>query len=221
MLETTRVIRHTLAACALLVMWGCQSMGTQTPSGGQSTETKPAAAAKNAEKPAKPELPQGFTCCNFHYEGDWINDANYTTLPMIPAGTPAKITGYGRHRVYVEIGGKKMRLGLDYGREQQTLQAWASKMIVADDPKSKLATYPANIRTAIQQGKVAPGMTKEQVIMSVGYPLASENPTLDAPMWRMWVSSFGEYQLLWDANGRVKEVVTDALTRNLVVYQGQ
>ena len=150
MLGMSRTIRLTLAAAAMLMMWGCQNMGTQAPSGGQSTETKPAAAAKKVEKPAKPELPQGFTCCNFHYEGDWINDANYTTLPMIPAGTPAKITGYGRNRAFVEIGGKKMRLGLDYGREQQTLEAWANKMIVADDPKNKLANYPANIRTAIQ-----------------------------------------------------------------------
>ena len=215
--------RMTLVATAslLLMMLGCQSTGTQAPAAGQSADAKPAVSAKKEEKPAKPELPQGFTCCNFHYEGDWINDANYTSLPMIPLGTPAKVTGYGRYRAYVEIGGKKMRLGLDYGREQQTLQAWTAKMVVPDDPKVKLASYPPQIQSVIQQGKVAVGMSKEQVIMSVGYPLANENLSMDAPIWRMWVSSFGEYQLLWDPNGRVKEIVTDSLTRNIIVHRAQ
>lgn len=213
--------RPTLIATTLLMLLGCQTTGTQAPATSPSAEAKPAVSAKKEEKPAKPELPQGFTCCNFHNEGDWISDSNYATLPMIPAGTPAKVTGYGRYRAYAEIGGRKMRLGLDYGREQETLQAWTAKMIVADAPKKKLASYPPQVQAAIQQGKVAVGMTKEQVIMSVGYPLANENPSMDAPMWRMWVSSFSEYQLVWDANGSVKEIVTDSVTRNIIVYQAK
>ena len=39
------------------------------------------------------------------------------------------------------------------------------------------------------------GMTREQVIVAVGYPLTSENVSLDAPVWRLWRSSDGEYQL--------------------------
>lgn len=197
------------AALVVLALAGCQSTGTTTTGAG----SPPAA------KTAKPELPQGYTCCNFRHEGDWISDSNYATLPMIPAGTPAKVTGYGRHRAYVEMDGKKMRLGHDYGREQETLQQWTAKMIVANDPKQKIAGYPAAIQAAIRQGKVAPGMTREQVIIAVGYPLTSENASLDAPVWRMWVSSFGEYQIVWDGAGRVKEIAGDPLTRNLIVYQ--
>ena len=202
--------RHTLflAAIALLALTGCQTAGTSSSGAGSSTSAKS----------AKPELPQGYTCCNFHHEGDWISDSNYATLPMIPAGTPATVTGYGRHRAYAELDGRKMRLGHDYGREQQTLQQWTAKMIVADDPKQKIAGYPAAVQAAIKQGRIAPGMTKEQVIISVGYPLTSENAALDAPIWRMWVSSFGEYQIVWDGSGKVKEIAGDPLTRNIIVY---
>jgi len=205
--------RHTLglAILAMLALTGCETPGSGAA--GSSTTAKSAAAQS-----AKPELPRGYTCCNFHHEGDWISDSNYTTLPMIPAGTPATVTGYGRHRAYAEIGGTKMRLGHDYGREQQTLQQWTAKMIVADDPKQKIAGYPADIQAAIRQGRIAPGMTREQVIISVGYPLTSENASLDAPVWRMWVSSFGEYHIVWDASGKVKEIAGDPLTRNLVVH---
>ena len=73
------------------------------------------------------------------------------------------------------------------------------------------------IRDAIKSARVTKGMTREQVAMAVGYPISSENPSLDAPIWRMWISSFGEYQILFDNAGRVREVTTDPQTRNLVV----
>ena len=46
-------------------------------------------APGTAKGPTKNALPrQGFACCNLHFDGDEINDANYSELPMIPAGTP-------------------------------------------------------------------------------------------------------------------------------------
>lgn len=93
--------------------------------------------------------------------------------------------------------------------------SWISD--VAEDPRSRLAGFPARMREAIQASRVAKGMSKEQVLMAVGYPVSSENPTLDAPLWRYWLSSFSEFQVLWDDKGRVKDIVTDPQTRNLVV----
>jgi len=61
---------------------------------------------------AKAPLRQGYTCRNRHYQADWGSQA------IIPADTPARDTDYGRCRVTVELVGKPMRLGLDYGREQ-------------------------------------------------------------------------------------------------------
>jgi len=213
--------RHAgvLTALGVLVLSGCQSAGTKSPPAEQASGSKPTGYEQKSAKPSEPALPQGFTCCNFHHEGDWISDSNYATLPMIPAGTPAKVTGYGRHRASADIGGKKMRLGHDYGRDQETLQQWTAKMIVADDPKIKIATYPAAVQDAIKQGRLSPGMTKEQVIISVGYPLTNENSSLDGPIWRMWVSSFGEYQVVWGADGRVKEIAADPGSRAIIVYQ--
>ena len=167
----------------------------------------------------KPADRVGYTCCNLHHEGDWISDSNYAELPMIPAGSPAKVTGYGRNSASAEIAGKPMRLGLDYGREQQTLQEFVDKIVVIEDPAKKLATYPASVRDAISQGKVMVGMTKEQVIMAVGYPMANETRSLDDDLWRYWISSFGPYQVLWDGKGRVKEIAADQLTYNMIVYR--
>lgn len=173
----------------------------------------------NAPRPGQPPLRTGFTCCNLHYEGDWINDGNYAELPMIPAGTPAKVFSYNGTWAAVDIGGKPFRLGHDYGRAQETVEQWVAKLVVPADPKPKIANFPPDVQEAIRLGKVLPGMTKPQVIVAIGYPLTSENASLAAPMWRNWISSFGEYQLIWDNNGALQDVVTDPTVRTRIVYQ--
>ena len=95
---------------------------------------KPAPAPVGADgQPAFPR--QGFACCDLHYDKDWINDGNYAELPMIPAGTPIEVISYGRQRAAVKVDGKPMRLGHDYGRDQESLDAWVNKFIVNEDPR--------------------------------------------------------------------------------------
>lgn len=168
----------------------------------------------------QPALLSGYTCCNFRYDKDWINDGNYAQLPMIPAGSPIKVTSYGRYRAHVDIDGKPFRLGLDYGRDRETTEQWVARLVVKDDPKAKLATYPPLVRKAIQNGQVMVGMTREQVIMSLGHPLTNENPRLDAPLWRYWWSSFGEYQVRWSTSGHVSGVTGHADTVALMLAPG-
>lgn len=167
--------------------------------GCRSNESRSDASAAN-------NLPSGYTCCNLHHSNDWINDANYAELPMIPAGTPVRITSWGRYRAYADIDGKTYGLGLDYGRTLETTEQWVNKIIVGDDPKARLASYSSAVRKAIQNGQVMIGMTKEQVIMSLGYPETDQNPRLDAEQWRYWRSSFGEYQVHWNHAERVSEI---------------
>lgn len=59
-------------------------------------------------------------------------------------------------------------------------------------------------------------MTKEQAVIAVAYPLTSEHTSFDAPIWRHWVSGFGEYQLVWGADGTLEDVIADALIRNII-----
>ena len=155
------------AMLAAVVLAGCQTGGSDT-----------------SESKSAPPLLSGYTCCNIRHEAgsDWINELNYVGWPMIPLGTQASITSYGRQRAAVTIGGKPMRIGQDYTREQLSLEQYMARWIVPRDPNIKLATFPANIQASIKAGKVMKGMTREQVIMSVGYPLTQENPVLDAPM---------------------------------------
>jgi hypothetical protein len=173
------------------------------------------AAAQDLPDPA-----EGFLCCNMRTDGKWISDINYAEngKKLIAVGTPVKATGYGRYRVHIEVDGGKQAIGNDYSRTLDML-AFAKRYIVADDPKKKIAGYAPKVRKAIESARLGPGMTREQVLMAVGYPVSSENPQLDAKTWRYWLSSFAEFQVVFDGNDRVKEITTDPQTRNLVVME--
>lgn len=175
------------------------------------------AAALQPAVQAQPK-PEGFLCCNMRTDGSWISDINYAESGkrLVPVGTPAKVTGYGRYRVHVELGGGKQAIGNDYSRDLEP-GAFAQRYVVAEDPKAKIAQFLPKVKQAIESARVSPGMTREQVIMAVGYPVSSENPHLDAKVWRFWLSSFAEFQVLFDDAGKVKEIATDPATRNLVV----
>jgi hypothetical protein len=160
----------------------------------------------------------GWLCCNMRTDGSWISDSNdvESGKRIIPLGTPTRVTGYGRQRVHIEVNGAKQAIGNDYSRDLD-LGASAKRYVVSEDLARKIAGYAPKIRDAIKSARVTKGMTREQVAMAVGYPISGENPKLDAPIWRMWISSFSEFQILFDNAGRVREVTTDPQTRNLVV----
>ena len=174
-------------------------------------------ASAQAGDDKEPKL-TGFTCCNLHYENDWISDANWGVQPMLPAGQPITITDYGRYRIHVEIDGKKLRLGQDYGRSEPLAQ-FARKIVVAQDPKAKIATWPAAVREAVRHGKIMVGMTKEQVIVSLGYPPAHQTPSLDSPQWKYWLTRVGSFLVVWDDKGRVRDVTADPGTRATVLLE--
>ena len=174
----------------------------------------------------------GYTCCNFHYDRAkrntgytrrladryWISDANWSSLPMIPAGTPIRTKSYSRYDITVDVDAfytQEMHLGLDFGRSQN-LADWARRMIVKDDPKPTIWSWEESVRRAVRAGKVVIGMTQEQVIVSLGYPPAHETPSLDADRWKYWYGNFDTFLVVWDDQLRVREVIADPQTRAAV-----
>jgi hypothetical protein len=164
------------------------------------------------------DKPAGFLCCNMRTDGSWISDINYdeNAKKIIPVGTPLKVTGYGHYRVKVDINGKSQAIGNDYSRDL-ALDEFAKRYVVAEDPAAKIATYPKQIQDAIAQARIVLGMTREQVLMSVGYPVSSENHNLQDKTWRFWVSSFQEFRVKFDDSGRVSDVDGDGDAKSKIL----
>ncbi|NLB56982.1 MAG: outer membrane protein assembly factor BamE [Gammaproteobacteria bacterium] len=159
----------------------------------------------------------GWLCCNMRTDGSWISDSNYAEggKTVIAAGTPVKVTGYGRYRVRVDIDGDRQAIGNDYSRDLD-LETFARRYVVAEDPAQEMAGWPEKIQDAVRRSRLAPGMTREQVLVSMGYPMSSENPDLNEPLWRYWLSSFDEVQVHFDDGGRVSDITAAPTTRNRI-----
>lgn len=207
--------RILAATFAVLALGACKSNEPRTAdsSAGQATQA--------AERSRESYLRVGYACCNLHYSGDWISDSNLAQLPFVPVGTPIKVKSIDRHRAYVEVDGKAMRLGHDYGREQETTEQWVNKIVVLDDPKAKIARFAPNVRNAIAKGQLLRGMNREQVIMAVGHPQTNENPKLNGPYWRYWWSSFGPYYVYWSKAGTVSKIDGHSETVGYMTYKGK
>ncbi|WP_295642211.1 hypothetical protein [uncultured Methylibium sp.] len=158
-----------------------------------------------------------YTCCNLRYQDDWISDANWATLPFIPAGARIAVGEYGRHRATVVIDGRVMRVGHDYGRAQESKEQFVAKLLVHEDPKLRIAGFPAAIQAAIHEGKVMPGMTREQVIISLGHPRTDVTRSADLAEWTYWTLNGDEYVVIWGSDQRVKEIDAPRSIKRLVV----
>jgi hypothetical protein len=146
---------------------------------------------------------EGFLCCSMLSDGSWISDLNYEDgyKKIVPAGTPVKFTGFGRWRLLVEIGGKPIGIGNDYSRTM-SMDEFAAKYVMVQDPTAKLQAFPPKVREAILARKVMRGMTQEQVVMALGHPVTSYNPDLTKPLWQYRYRA-GDFQVFWTDDGKV------------------
>ena len=159
-----------------------------------------------------------FTCCNLRYSGDWIGDANSPDSPFVPAGSQIIVKDYGRYRANVLIEGRAMRIGQDYGREQQTREQHIGKLVVKDDPKLRLATFDAQTQQAIRAGRVQLGMTREQVLMALSYPRADLTRSLDLPTWTYLADEEESLSIVWGPQQTVVQINASEPIRQLLVF---
>jgi hypothetical protein len=145
----------------------------------------------------------GFLCCSMLSNGSWISDQNYDdgSKNTVPAGTPVKFTGFGRWRLLVEIEGKKLGIGNDYSRTID-MDTFAARYVLKDDPGPKLNAMPPKVREAVLKRKVMRGMTREQVIMALGYPTTSSTPDTTKHLWNYQFRS-GEFQVFFTDDWKV------------------
>lgn len=152
---------------------------------------------------------EGYTCCNLHYDQKekWISDGFVTSTPFIPAGTPVKVAKLGirSFRADAEISGTHYRFGQDYGRTTEPFENWIKRLVIAQDPKDTIAGWSPEIRKAVKDGNVLIGMTKEQAMTSLGPPLRTTTPNLNAKIWRYWLTADNDFDIHWE-NGKVTEV---------------
>ncbi|MFN8544692.1 MAG: hypothetical protein U0807_10900 [Candidatus Binatia bacterium] len=167
-----------------------------------------------------------YLCCNLHYEKPEVSDVNYQVGVMVPFGTRVQILEVRRSSVKFQAEGHPpITAVLKYGDHVITMDQFMSRLFVADDPHGKLprgAGKPAgkptgkkgappapaastHVRELIESGTVEEGMTRDQVLLALGYPPAHRTPNLDAAAWTYWHNHWATFVVYFDGN-RVSRV---------------
>ena len=136
--------------------------------------------------PLKPTI-VGYTCCNLRSDAGWISSNNVQGGAIVPAGEPVVLESIKkRYYVYGTVGGADTGLRDDNAKSEADTIRWAHSIVVAENPRARISSWPEDIRRAVQYGKVIVGMSKEQVLTSLGYPSRSDTPDIGAAVWRYW-----------------------------------
>ncbi len=148
-----------------------------------------------------------YTCCNIYYERDSSVDANYHVGTLIPYGSPVRVEKATANSLTVNAGGATVTLHHEYGGAQESAQQYFDKLLAREDPKPKVATYSKAVQAAIHESRVEVGMTRAEVITSIGYPPTHRTPDLAAPEWTYWHNRWLTYKVVFDQDGRVARFI--------------
>ena len=155
-----------------------------------------------------------YTCCNIHDEGKTINDANYYVGSLLAFGSAAEVVNVSGNSMTFRAGTTELTLVHSYGKDQESDQQYFSKILVDTDPHLRFAAYPKPVQDAITDARVEKGMTKEQVIMSLGYPPTHRTANTDLNTWVYWYNRWITYQVQFGPNGTVDNLSGNAPTHN-------
>ena len=166
-----------------------------------------------ALQPSAPEPKRLFTCCNLRPAQGEISDANWyesgsiynTPSGALPYGTEVRVVSTAAKSFTVETtDGTRLRFVVQYGPESGV--EYMRKVLREDDPKQPAATYPDSVQDAIFEGRVVKGMTKEQVVMAIGYPPGHRTEGMNANEWTYWANRFRTYKLQFGRDGTLKSM---------------
>lgn len=160
----------------------------------------------------------GYTCCNLRAVDGWISSDNVLGGELLPAGEPVKFESRrSSDRVYGTIGERDVGFHHDWGHTADETLQMALRLVVARDPREQLVRWPADIRAAVDAGRVIPGMTRAQVTMAIGHPARRDTPDAAADTWRYRTMSHGTVDLRFGPDGKLMEVVGSAAAVAMVL----
>jgi hypothetical protein len=158
---------------------------------------------------------------NLHYDDDWISEVSFLQLPIIPIGARFKVVDWGENKASVLVDGRKMRIGVDQSQDVEKVQQLVARITSDQDPRPKIAAFPERVRNAIRAGRVFPGMTREQVLFSLGRPRVDFNPSLEVAEWKYQIPDQGDIYVLYDQDGLLKSIDASCSARALLMYEAQ
>jgi|SRR5262245_9965666 len=160
-----------------------------------------------------------YLCCNIHYEKTKINDTLYQVGNLIPFGTRVQIQEVRAESVLFQPEGyPAITLVYEWGRKAGVpFEQYLDRLFVLDDPRAQFAakaaprgkssakgkaapsSSAANLKL-IENAQVEPGMTRAEVLASLGPPPLHMTRTLDQNAWHYWHNRWSQYVVYFEGD---------------------
>jgi tRNA A-37 threonylcarbamoyl transferase component Bud32 len=176
-----------------------RSGASAPPSGASAPPSKASAALASPATPAAvppgdPDLPalpasgaERYTMVNLHPRGDFLSTVNYQYAGLIPLCTRVRIDARSRNRLSFTVLRGGARYEYNYHRSAGSFDADIARVFGTTCNRGRARQLPALDQQGIRSGQALPGMTKDGVILAIGYPPPHRTPSLQSDAWRYWV----------------------------------
>ncbi|MBU0480835.1 MAG: outer membrane protein assembly factor BamE [Proteobacteria bacterium] len=132
---------------------------------------------------------------------------------LIPWGTEVKILKVYRNFLMFadKDSGKKWKYEFHYNSRQNQGLEEHIKSVFIEDPepiRRKVESLSELDRDGIYDGRVRPGMSRDGVLITMGYPpkFANKRELMGAREWLYWSSRFNRITVEFDRNGKVSRI---------------
>ena len=152
---------------------------------------------------------------NIHYQDNGrdckASYANWTDPgtghKILPVNTPVTIEKWGRKGFIIVNTANKNKIYFEYHKERMEMSIEKYLNIITSPSKISISSLSENDQKGIQKGKAYKGMTKNGVMMALGYPATHQTPSLKSDKWTYWTNRFGTIVVNFDEKDIVTNVV--------------
>lgn len=146
-----------------------------------------------------------YTKVGFFFEKGRHLTVNYWRGEHVPIGTQVTLVKKGGRAFVIQDVSSQKEIKIENQEKFSRVPTDSIFNRYLSREKTDDASFNPAFLDTIKAGKVAVGMTKAEVLASVGYPPAHETPSLEANTWKYWPSRF-DTELISFTDGKVSSV---------------
>ena len=152
---------------------------------------------------------------NIHYQDNGkdckASYANYTNPgaghQILSVNTPVRIKKWRRSGFIIVDTETNREIFFEYnkGRMQMSIEEYLDK--ITSTSKVNIGRLSDKDRQGIEEGAAGIGMTKEGVMIALGYPATHRTPSPESNRWIYWTNRFGTIAVTFDDKGVVTGII--------------
>ncbi len=151
---------------------------------------------------------------NIHYQDNGkdckASYANYTKSgaghDFLPVNTPVKIKSWRRNGFIIVNADTNKEIIFEYSADRMQMSISEYLEVITSPSKVSLNSLSEKDRKGIKEGAAQLGMTKNGVMMALGYPAAHKTPSPEENRWTYWGNRFRTIVITFSDKGVVTDI---------------